>query len=85
MWTGFSYFHGGFGETGSWTELMGFQQVHQKTFIRWTTHRPDGLSIKDVEMAALCDEEGGCHGEIGGSVTETFDFKGKELVEAVKH
>ncbi|MCJ1427457.1 hypothetical protein MMC29_005360 [Sticta canariensis] len=59
--------------------------VYQKTFIRWTTHRPDGLSIKDVEMAAVCDEEGSCHGEIGGSVTETFDFKGKELVEAVKH
>lgn len=76
---------GGFGEIGSWTELWGFQQVYQKTFIRWTTHRPDGLSIKDVEMAAVCDEEGRFHGEIGGSVTETFDFKGKELVEAVKH
>lgn len=59
--------------------------VYQKTFIRWTTHRPDGLSIKDIEMAAVCDEVGRSHGEIGDSVTSAFGSRGKELVEALKH
>lgn len=70
---------------GDGLNVRGIQQVYQKTFIRWTTHRPDGLSIKDVEMAAVCDELGRLHGEVGGSVTDAFGTTGKKLVEAVKH
>ena len=30
-------------------------QVYNTTFIRWTTHSPQGLSEKDVAMAGVCD------------------------------
>jgi 4a-hydroxytetrahydrobiopterin dehydratase len=33
----------------SWSNM--YNQVN----IEWTTHRPEGLSIKDVEMAEFCD------------------------------
>jgi len=32
--------------------------VYNKVVIRWTTHKPEGLSHKDVEMAKFCDEKG---------------------------
>ncbi|RYP72706.1 hypothetical protein DL771_004042 [Monosporascus sp. 5C6A] len=46
-------------------------QVYNTTYIRWTTHNPQGVSAKDVEMAAVCDGLGRDFGEIvdeeGGS------------------
>jgi 4a-hydroxytetrahydrobiopterin dehydratase len=33
----------------SWSNL------YNKVTIEWTTHKPEGLSIKDVEMAEFCD------------------------------
>ncbi|GAB7355072.1 hypothetical protein MBLNU459_g5661t2 [Dothideomycetes sp. NU459] len=41
-----------------------WSNVFNKTHIRWTTHRPDGLSAKDVHMARFCDDAGGKHGEV---------------------
>ncbi|KAH3943431.1 hypothetical protein HBH53_174530 [Parastagonospora nodorum] len=35
----------------SWSNL------YNRVTIEWTTHRPEGLSIKDVEMAEFCDQE----------------------------
>jgi len=29
--------------------------AYNKVTIEWTTHDPEGLSIKDVEMAEFCD------------------------------
>ncbi|KAL1838726.1 hypothetical protein VTJ49DRAFT_2263 [Mycothermus thermophilus] len=34
------------------------------TFIRWTTHHPRGLSAKDVELAAICDQLAREFGEV---------------------
>jgi 4a-hydroxytetrahydrobiopterin dehydratase len=33
----------------SWSNL------YNEVTVEWTTHRPQGLSIKDVEMAEFCD------------------------------
>ncbi|KAG9533712.1 hypothetical protein KCU73_g1025, partial [Aureobasidium melanogenum] len=38
--------------------------VFNKTHVRWTTHKPMGLSSKDVLMAKFCDEAGSRHGEL---------------------
>lgn len=35
----------------SWSNL------YNRVTIEWTTHRPEGLSIKDVEMAEFCDQK----------------------------
>lgn len=43
-----------------------WSNVYNKTHIRWTTHRPEGLSSKDVTMARLCDEAGETFGEVRG-------------------
>lgn len=37
----------------SWTDSL---KVYNKVFVRWTTHRPSGLSSKDVLMAQFCDD-----------------------------
>jgi 4a-hydroxytetrahydrobiopterin dehydratase len=41
-----------------------WSNVYNTTFIRWTTHRPPGLSTKDVQMAAYCDAQGEFFGEL---------------------
>ncbi|KAI5257114.1 transcriptional coactivator/pterin dehydratase [Aureobasidium subglaciale] len=38
--------------------------VFNKTHVRWTTHKPLGISSKDVIMARFCDEAGTRHGEL---------------------
>ncbi|KAH0350242.1 hypothetical protein KCU81_g2653, partial [Aureobasidium melanogenum] len=38
--------------------------VFNKTHVRWTTHKPMGLSSKDVLMAKFCDDAGSLHGEL---------------------
>lgn len=37
--------------------------VYNKTHVRWTTHNPEGLSIKDLVMARFCDEMAKEYGE----------------------
>lgn len=32
-----------------------WHNLYNKVTIEWTTHDPEGLSIKDVEMAEFCD------------------------------
>jgi 4a-hydroxytetrahydrobiopterin dehydratase len=33
-----------------------WSNVYNKVSIEWTTHRPEGLSLKDIEMAEFCDQ-----------------------------
>ena len=33
-----------------------WSNAYSTVFVRWTTHQPAGLSAKDVEMAAQCDD-----------------------------
>lgn len=41
-----------------------WSNVYNTTFIRWTTHSPKGLSAKDVELAAVCDQLAREFGEV---------------------
>jgi 4a-hydroxytetrahydrobiopterin dehydratase len=40
------------------------RKIYNKTFIRWTTHNPPGLSMKDIQMAKYCDEQAIVLGEV---------------------
>jgi hypothetical protein len=33
-----------------------WSNIYNRVFVRWTTHTPPGLSVKDVEGAQACDE-----------------------------
>ena len=53
--------------------------IYNRTHVRWTTHNPEGLSEKDVEMARYCDEVAAEKGEVdfvgeklGGSYSSNF-------------
>ncbi|RWA10203.1 hypothetical protein EKO27_g4914 [Xylaria grammica] len=55
-----------------------WSNVYNTTYIRWTTHNPEGLSAKDVELAALCDSLARDFGEVvddGGSTAQSCDLK----------
>lgn len=39
--------------------------VYDTVHVRWTTHRPAGLSTADVQMAKVCDELATQYGEVG--------------------
>ena len=57
--------------------LIKLRQAYNHTFIQWTTHRPEGLSIKDVEMASWCDEQAKLHEErfdVEPAPFKVFDF-----------
>lgn len=41
-----------------------WSNVYNTTFIRWTTHSPPGLSTKDADLAAICDELARSFGEV---------------------
>lgn len=41
-----------------------WSNVYNTTQIKWTTHKPAGLSSKDVHMARFCDEAAGEFGEV---------------------
>ncbi|MCJ1226268.1 hypothetical protein MMC12_002918, partial [Toensbergia leucococca] len=61
--------------------------VYNKTYIRWTTHRPIGLSAKDVKMAAMCDEHAHTNGEIemkGDSSRSSFASTGDDLADRTR-
>jgi hypothetical protein len=52
--------------------------IFNKTHVRWTTHKPLGLSSKDILMARFCDEAGTDHGELADVVDDGCgcgDFK----------
>lgn len=42
-----------------------WHNLYNEVTIEWTTHKPEGLSIKDVEMAEFCDRVAGEIGERG--------------------
>lgn len=42
-----------------------WSNVYNRTTIKWTTHKPEGLSSKDVHMAKFCDDAAREMGEIG--------------------
>jgi 4a-hydroxytetrahydrobiopterin dehydratase len=46
-----------------------WSNVLNRTSIRWTTHRPKGLSLKDAHMARFCDEAATRHGELNSQMT----------------
>ncbi|KXJ95382.1 pterin 4 alpha carbinolamine dehydratase-domain-containing protein [Microdochium bolleyi] len=58
-----------------------WSNVYNTTYIRWTTHEPRGLSAKDIELAAICDQLAKDFGElqtasdttVGGATTSTAD------------
>ncbi|KAI2636164.1 transcriptional coactivator/pterin dehydratase [Xylaria nigripes] len=41
-----------------------WSNVYNTTYIRWTTHNPEGLSAKDAELAKLCDSLARDFGEV---------------------
>ncbi|KAK9412776.1 putative Pterin 4 alpha carbinolamine dehydratase-domain-containing protein [Seiridium unicorne] len=41
-----------------------WSNVYNTTFIRWTTHSPQGLSAQDVELASICDSLAKDFGEV---------------------
>ncbi|KAI3332974.1 pterin 4 alpha carbinolamine dehydratase-domain-containing protein [Ustulina deusta] len=41
-----------------------WSNVYNTTHIRWTTHSPEGLSAKDLELAGLCDALARDFGEV---------------------
>ncbi|KAI9167047.1 Pterin-4-alpha-carbinolamine dehydratase [Paramyrothecium foliicola] len=45
-------------------KLTNATKVYNTTFIRWTTHSPQGLSDKDVSMATICDSLAKDFGEL---------------------
>ncbi|RPB23265.1 transcriptional coactivator/pterin dehydratase, partial [Terfezia boudieri ATCC MYA-4762] len=38
--------------------------VYNEVVVRWTTHRPRGISSKDIDMAKFCDRTAAELGEI---------------------
>ncbi|MCJ1373639.1 hypothetical protein MMC20_004867, partial [Loxospora ochrophaea] len=51
-------------------------------FLRWTTHKPEGLSAKDIIMARYCDTQALVHPEVGSAkhTQTTGSPKGDDLV-----
>lgn len=49
--------------------------VYNHTRIRWTTHKPEGLSRRDTSMARFCDEAGEQFEEVGGVQDLVADAK----------
>lgn len=54
--------------------------VYNEVFVRWTTHRPRGLSERDLEMARFCEIKAAeCAVE---QEDENVEVKGQEKVES---
>jgi len=51
--------------------------VFNRTAVKWTTHSPRGMSLKDTHMARFCDEVA----ERLGEQHETVGVKGDETLE----
>ncbi|KAF4874959.1 Pterin-4-alpha-carbinolamine dehydratase [Colletotrichum siamense] len=50
-----------------------WSNVYNTTFIRWTTHSPKGLSVKDLKLAMICDALAKDFGEVEAPAAETPD------------
>ncbi|KAL6718299.1 hypothetical protein ACLMJK_004387 [Lecanora helva] len=50
--------------------------AYNQTFIQWTTHRPKGLTIKDVNMAAFCDQQAAEYDEMAAKAPATKSIFG---------
>lgn len=37
--------------------------TYNKVHVRWTTHRPAGLTEKDVVLARVCDDQAAIHSQ----------------------
>lgn len=58
-----------------------WSNVYNFTRVRWTTHWPEGISGKDLEMARFCDEVARRWGEVeedGEVEIENGEKKGEE-------
>jgi 4a-hydroxytetrahydrobiopterin dehydratase len=33
-----------------------WHNLYNQVTVEWTTHKPEGLSVKDVDMAEFCDQ-----------------------------
>ncbi|KAH7375826.1 pterin-4-alpha-carbinolamine dehydratase family protein [Plectosphaerella cucumerina] len=49
-----------------------WSNVYNTTFIRWTTHNPQGLSDMDVTLASICDALARDFGEVIEPLAETL-------------
>lgn len=54
-----------------------WSNVYNFTRVRWTTHWPEGISGKDLEMARFCDEVARRWGEVGEDGEEDVVEEGK--------
>lgn len=54
-----------------------WSNVYNFTRVRWTTHWPEGISGKDLEMARFCDEVAGRWGEVEEEGEEDGEGEGK--------
>lgn len=64
-----------------------WSNVYNTTFIRWTTHNPGaglppGLTVKDTELAVLCDELGRAFGEVAEEAKPKEDATPAEQASA---
>ncbi|KAI0533392.1 pterin 4 alpha carbinolamine dehydratase-domain-containing protein [Xylaria digitata] len=61
-----------------------WSNVYNITYIRWTTHNPEGLSAKDVELAGLCDSLARDFGEVvdDGNTAQSCDLR--QVVDSAK-
>lgn len=53
--------------------------VYNEVVVRWTTHRPRGISSKDIDMAKFCDRTAAELGEIPISEKKEFSQPGEEM------
>ncbi|KAH6660708.1 pterin 4 alpha carbinolamine dehydratase-domain-containing protein [Truncatella angustata] len=60
-----------------------WSNVYNTTFIRWTTHSPQGLSSQDIELASKCDSLAKDFGEINEESGGASCSIGKQLVDTV--
>lgn len=54
-----------------------WSNVYNFTRVRWTTHWPEGISGKDLEMARFCDEVARRWGEVEEDGEEDVVEEGK--------
>lgn len=57
-----------------------WSNFYNKTFVRWTTHSPPGLSDKDIHMAEFCNS---ITGKVTKVPSEEIIQRGRELADTV--
>jgi 4a-hydroxytetrahydrobiopterin dehydratase len=58
--------------------------IYNRTHVRWTTHNPEGLSAKDVEMATFCDRVGAEKGEVDAGPERMGEKGGDGFVDEAR-